>query len=125
MRKVMLLAAMLAMVLAAATPVFAQSFVNQDSDQFGVVDDSVCSQVTNVGVQQFNAGNQTATADAFADADATAGDFGSATAVAVADADAVNVANAAGVSAATGNVCLNNFGGGWWGGVLDWLWWWF
>ncbi len=125
MRKIMLLAAMLAMVLVAATPVFAQSFVNQDSDAFGVVDDSVCSQVGNVGVQQFNAGNQTATADAFADADATAGDFGKATAVAVADADAVNVANAAGVSAATGNVCLNNFGGGWWGGVLDWLWWWF
>jgi len=121
----MLLAAMLAMVLAAATPVFAQSFVNQDADAFGVVDDSVCSQVGNVGVQQTNFGNQTATADAFADADATAGPFGSATAVATADADAVNAANIAGVSAATGNVCLNNFGGGWWGGVLDWLWWWF
>ena len=120
MRKVLMLAAMLAMVLAAAAPAFAQSFVNQEADQFGVVDDSACSQVTNVGVQQFNAGNQTATAFADADADAAAGAFGSATAVAIADADAVNVANAAGVSAATGNVCLNNFGG-----FLGWLWWWF
>ncbi len=125
MRKVVMLVAMLAMVLLVAAPAFAQTFVNQDADQFGVVDDSVCSQVTNVGVQQFNAGNQTAVADADAFADATAGAFGNATAVATAHADAVNVANAAGVSAATGNVCLNNFGGGWWGGVLDWLWWWF
>ena len=125
MRKVMLLAAMLAMVLAAAAPAFAQSFVNQETDQFGVVDDSVCSQTYNVGVQQFNAGNQSATAGAFADADAAAGAFGSATAVATAHADAVNAGNAAGVSAATGNVCLNNFGGGLWGGFLEWLWWWF
>jgi hypothetical protein len=125
MRKVLMLAVMLAMVLAAATPVFAQSFVNQEADAFGLVDDSVCSQVGNVGVQQFNAGNQTAVAVGVADANATAGAFGSATAAASAHADAVNVANAAGVSAATGNVCLNNFGGGWWGGVLEWLWWWF
>ena len=125
MRKILMLAGMLAMVLAAAAPAFAQSFVNQESDQFGVVDHSVCSQVTNEGVQQFNAGNQTAVADTDAFADATAGAFGNATALAVADADAVNVANAAGVSAATGNVCLNNFGGGWWGGFVEWLWWWF
>ncbi len=125
MRKILMLAAMLAMVLATATPVFAQSFVNQEAGQFGVVDDSVCSQTTNVGVQQFNAGNQTAVADADAFADATAGAFGTAGAVATAHADAVNVANAAGVSAATGNVCLNNFGGGWWGGFVEWLWWWF
>jgi hypothetical protein len=125
MRKVMLLAAMLAMALAAAAPAFGQGFVNQEANQFGVVDDSVCSQVYNIAVQQYNAGNQTAVADAFADADATAGEFGTASAVATAHADAVNVANAAGVSAATGNVCLNNFGGGWWGGVLEWLWWWF
>ena len=125
MRKVLMLAAMLAMVLVAATPVFAQSFVNQEDDQFGVVDDSVCSQTTNVGVQQFNAGNQIGGAFSTADADATAGAFGTAGAVATADADAVNVANAAGISAATGNVCLNNFGGGWWGDILEWLWWWF
>ncbi len=121
----MLLAAMLAMALATAAPAVGQTFVNQEADQFGVVDDSVCSQTTNVGVQQFNAGNQIAVGFATADADATAGAFGTAVAVATADADAVNVADAAGISAATGNVCLNNFGGGWWGGVLEWLWWWF
>ncbi|MBD0354729.1 MAG: hypothetical protein ICV58_06100 [Rubrobacteraceae bacterium] len=62
-----------------------------------------------------------ATSDAFADA--TAGDFGCATAVASAHAETVNAGNAAGISAATANVCLNNFGGGgWWGGILEWLW---
>jgi hypothetical protein len=127
MRKVVMLAAMLAMVLAAAAPAFAQTEfeVEQEANQFGVVDDSVCSQVTNVGVQQVNAGNQVAVGFATANADATAGEFGNATAVASAHADAVNVANAAGVSAATDNVCLNNFGGGWWGGFVEWLWWWF
>nr|MDQ5818484.1 hypothetical protein [Actinomycetota bacterium] len=73
MRKVMLLAAMLAMVLLAAAPAFGQGFVNQEADQFGVVDDSVCSQVYNIAVQQYNAGDQTANADADAFADATAG----------------------------------------------------
>ena len=112
MRKVMVLVAMVAMVLVLAAPAYAQdSFVNQEVGQFGVVDDSVSSQVFNVAVQQFNAGNQTATADAFADADATAGEFGSATAVAVADADAVNVANAAAIDINTVNVSLNNW---WW-----------
>ena len=38
MRKVVLLAAMLAMALAAAAPAFAQSFVNQQADQSGEVD---------------------------------------------------------------------------------------
>ena len=108
----MVLVAMLAMVLALAAPAFAQdSFVNQEADQFGVVDDSISSQVFNVAAQQYNAGNQTATADAFADADATAGDFGSATAGAFAGAHAVNVANAAGVGIHTVNVSLNNW---WW-----------
>ena len=127
MRKVVTLVAMLAMVLILAAPAFAQeSFVGQEAEQFGVVDDSVCSQVTNVGVQQFNAGNQTAVAAGVATANAAAGDFGEASAVATAHSDAVNVANAAGVSAGTANVCLNNFGGGgWWGGVFEWLWWWF
>ena len=114
MRKVMLLAALLAMALAAAAPAFAQDdgnvgIVNQEADQFGVVDDSVCSQVYNIAVQQYNAGDQNATADAFADADAEAGAFGNATAVAIADADAVNIANAAGIDVDTVNVCLNNF----------------
>ncbi len=114
MRKVMLLAAMMAMALAAAAPVFAQDggdvgIVNQQADQFGVVDDSVCSQVYNIAVQQYNAGDQSANADAFADANATAGPFGSATAVGIADANAVNVANAAGISIRTVNVSLNNW----------------
>jgi hypothetical protein len=112
LRKMMLLTAMLAMVMAAAAPVFAQqnnSVVNQESDQFGMVDDSVCSQVYNIAVQQYNAGDQTANADAFADADATAGAFGNATAVAIATGNAVNIANAAGIDVDTVNVCLNNF----------------
>ncbi len=109
MRKVMLLAAMLAMALAAAAPAFGQGFVNQEADQFGVVDDSVCSQVYNIAVQQYNAGDQTANADAFANADATAGPFGTAVAAAVAGANAENIANAAGIGVNTVNVCLNNF----------------
>ena len=111
MRKVMVLVAMLAMVLVLAAPAYAQTFVNQDVAQFGVVDDSVSSQVFNVGVQQFNAGDQVAVAVADADATATAGPFGSATAVAIADADAVNVANAAAIDINTVNVSLNSW---WW-----------
>src|SRR5918998_3289373 len=109
MRKVMLLAAMLAMALAAAAPAFGQGFVNQEANQLGVVDDSVCSQVYNIAVQQYNAGDQTAVADADAFADATAGAFGSAAAAAIAEANAANIANAAGIDVNTVNVCLNNF----------------
>jgi hypothetical protein len=110
MRKLMVLVAMVAMVLVLAAPASAQTFVNQEANQFGVVDDSVSSQVFNVAVQQYNTGDQVAVAVADADATATAGAFGSATAVAVADANAVNVANAAGISIHTVNVSLNN----WW-----------
>src|SRR3712207_3229732 len=109
MRKVMLLAAMLAMALAAAAPAFGQGFVNQESNQFGVVDDSVCSQVYNIAVQQYNAGDQTANADAFANADATAGEGGIAAAAAIDGANAANIANAAGINVNTVNACLNNF----------------
>ena len=109
MRKVMILVAMLAMVLVLATPAFAQvSIVNQQAAQFGVVDDSVSSQVYNVAVQQYNAGDQSATATATATANATAGAFGSASAGAFAGAHAVNVANAAGIGIHTVNVSLNN-----------------
>ena len=109
MRKVMVLAAMLAMVLVMAAPAYAQTFVVvQDVDQFGVVDDSVSSQVFNVAVQQVNFGDQTATATATATASATAGAFGSATAVAIAGANAVNVANAAAIGIHTVNFSLNN-----------------
>ena len=109
MRKVMVLAAMLAMMMVMAAPAYAQTFVSQEVGQFGVVDDSVSSQVFNVGVQQFNAGDQVAVAVADADATATAGAFGSATAVAIADANAVNVANAAAISIHTVNFSLNNW----------------
>jgi hypothetical protein len=110
MRKVMLLAAMLAMALAAAAPAFGQvGAVNQESNQFGVVDDSVCSQVYNIAVQQYNAGDQTAAAGAIAAAGATAGPFGTAAAAAIAGANAVNIANAADINVNTVNVCLNNF----------------
>ena len=109
MRKVMLLAAMLAMALAAAAPAFGQGFVNQEADQSGVVEDSVCSQVFNIAVQQYNAGDQTANADASAFADASAGAFGTAAAAAIAEAEAANIANAIGIDVDTVNVCLNNF----------------
>ncbi len=110
MRKAMLLTAMLAMALAAVAPAFAQdSIVNQEADQSGIVDDSVCSQVFNIAVQQYNAGDQNANANASAAAGATAGEFGEASAAAIADADAANIANAAGIDINTVNVCLNNF----------------
>ena len=110
MRKVMVLVAMLAMMLVLAAPAFAQVCVEtQQAGQFVVVDESISSQVYNVAVQQYNAGDQTATAVAFADADATAGAFGDATAVAIAGANAVNVANAAGIDIDTVNVSLNNW----------------
>jgi len=111
MRKVMLLAAMLAMALAAVAPAFAQTEaeVEQEAEQFGVVEDSVCSQVFNIAVQQYNAGDQTAVADADAFADATAGPFGTAVAAAISEAEAANIANEVGIDVDTVNVCLNNF----------------
>ena len=110
MRKLMVMVAMLALMLVVAAPAFAQvSVVNQQADQFGVVDESISSQVFNVAVQQYNAGNQTAAALAIADADASAGAFGNATAVAIAGANAANVANAAGIDIDTVNVSLNNW----------------
>ena len=106
----MLLTAMLAMALAAVAPAFAQDgIVNQEADQSGEVDDSVCSQVYNIAVQQYNAGDQSANADAFADANATAGPFGTAAAAAIAGANAANIANAVGINVDTVNACLNNF----------------
>ena len=105
----MVLVAMLAMMLVLAAPAYAQTFVSQNVDQFGVVDDSVSSQVFNVAVQQFNAGDQNAVAVASASATATAGAFGSASAGAFAGATAVNVANAAGIGIHTVNVFWNNW----------------
>jgi hypothetical protein len=108
LRKAMLLAAMLAMALAAVAPALAQdSIVNQQADQSGEVSDSICSQVYNIAVQQYNAGDQNANASAAAGA--TAGEFGEASAAAIAGANAANIANAAGINIDTVNVCLNNF----------------
>ena len=105
----MILAAMLAMVLVVAAPAFAQvRIVDQQAAQFGVVDESISSQVFNVAVQQYNAGKQSANANAFAAAGASAGPFGSAAAAAISSANAVNVANAAGIGIHTVNVSLNN-----------------
>src|SRR5688572_19600137 len=110
MRKVMLLAAMLAMALAAAAPALAQNvgIVNQTANQVGAVNDSVCSQVYNIAVQQYNAGDQTANANALAGANANAGQGGTAAALAVANANAVNIANTADININTVNACLNN-----------------
>jgi len=114
MRKVMLLAAMLAMVLAAAAPVFGQeteiqSEVEQGVESTGVVDDSICSQVYNIAVQQYNAGDQEAEAEAESGTAEAEAEEGSATAASVAEANAANIADAAGIDINTVNVCLNNF----------------
>ena len=91
MRKVMLLAAMLAMVLAAAAPAFAQAVAGDVNVQY--VD---CSQVQAAAAAQGQYG------DATADADASAGDFASA-----ADADAVaEIAQELGITQAQVNACL-------------------
>jgi len=110
MRKVMLLAAMLAMVLAAAAPVFAQS-TEIDGDE---------NTVTNEGAEtQYNAvcqniigsigditQNQSGDADAVSDATATADDESEATA----DSEAVaEVAQEQGVTIEQVNECLNDF----------------
>ena len=91
MRKAMLLAAMLAMVLAAAAPAFAQAVGGNVDIQY--VD---CSQVQAAAAAQGQYG------DATADADASAGDFASA-----ADADAVaEIAQELGITQAQVNACL-------------------
>jgi hypothetical protein len=110
MRKVMLLAAMLAMVLAAAAPVFAQS-TEIDGDE---------NEVTNEGADtQYNAvcqniigsigditQNQSGQADAVSNASATADDDSEATA----DSEAVaEVAQEQGVTIEQVNECLNDF----------------
>jgi hypothetical protein len=91
MRKVMLLAAMLAMVLAAGAPAFAQAVGGDVSVQY--VD---CSQVQAAAAAQGQYG------DASADADASAGDVGSA-----ANAEAVaSIAQELGITQAQVNACL-------------------
>lgn len=103
--------ALLALGLASlAAPVFAQdSVVNQNADQVGLVNDSICSQVYNTAAQQYNAGDQTANAGAGVVADAVADQYGKANAAAIAGADATNIANATGIDLSTVNACLNGF----------------
>jgi LPXTG-motif cell wall-anchored protein len=100
LRKVMLLAAMLAMVLAAAAPALAQGDVgdvNEGDDQFNVGDETVYTAVCQniIGSFQASAG-QGATAVAFAEGGDNA-------------AAAAEIAQAQDVSVAQVNECLNAF----------------
>ncbi len=108
MRKVMLLAAMLAMVLAAAAPALGQGDigdVNEGDDQFNVGDETVFSAGSQNIVGTFDA---TASQRATAVADANAGDD----AVAVAEIDQWQE-----VSVTQTNRSFNNVWFPWW--------WWF
>ena len=115
MRKVMLLAAMLAMVLAAAAPVFAQ-----DADTGVVGDENVVTTETEGDDTQYNAicqniigsigdvtQNQSGQADAVS-GDATAVSDDESVAVANSEA-AAEVAQEQGVTIAQVNQCLNDF----------------
>jgi LPXTG-motif cell wall-anchored protein len=107
----MLLAAIMAMVLAAAAPAFAQATVDldddagdtqyeqgQQNDQNTVVQDSICVNVQQAAANQYNAGDQAAGAeggDVIGDTNAAGG--------------ASNIANALGLTTAQVNACLNDF----------------
>src|SRR5215212_1039134 len=106
----MLLAAILAMVLAAAAPAFAQASVDlgeddagnaqyntgQQNDQNTVVQDSICANVNEAATNQYQGGDQAAGAAA----DDIIGDTNTA-------ASAANIANALGLTQAQVNACLN------------------
>ena len=104
----MLLAALLAMVLAAAAPAFAQATATTDdsgveqyergqqNDQQSVVQDSICVNVQQAAANQYNAGDQAAAAET----DEIIGDSNAA-------ASASDIANALGISADQVNQCLN------------------
>ncbi len=105
MRKVMLLAAMLAMVLAAAAPGLAQGDicdVNEGDDQFNVGDETVFSAGSQNILGTFDA---TATQSATATASATGGD----NAVAVAEID-----QSQDISVTQTNRSFNNVWFHWW-----------
>ncbi len=100
MRKLMFMAAMLAMVLAAAAPALAQGDVgdvNQGDDQFNVGDETVYSAVCQNIVGWFQA---SAVQNADANADATGGDNAAA---------AAEIAQEQNVSVSQVNECLNAF----------------
>jgi LPXTG-motif cell wall-anchored protein len=104
----MLLAAIMAMVLAAAAPAFAQATattddsgenqyeVGQQNDQNTVVQDSICVNVEQAAANQYNAGDQAAAAES----GDVIGDTNTA-------ASAANIANALGITTAQVNACLN------------------
>jgi hypothetical protein len=108
LRKVMLLAALLAMVLAAAAPAFAQATATTDdsgenqyeqgqqNDQNTVVQDSICVNVQQAASNQYNAGDQAAAAES----GDVIGDTNTA-------ASAANIANALGITTGQVNACLN------------------
>ena len=104
----MLLAAIMAMVLAAAAPAFAQAVATTDdagenqyeqgqqNDQQSVVQDSICVNVQQAAANQYESGDQAAaaeTGDVIGDTNAAA--------------NASNIANALGISAEQVNQCLN------------------
>ncbi len=104
MRRVMLLAAMLAMVLAAAAPSFAQNVtaINEGDD---VEYNAVCQNILG-SVGDITTGNNTADANASADASVDAGNDSS---VAVGnEAVAGEIAQDSGVTIEQVNECLNN-----------------
>ena len=107
----MLLAAIMAMVLAAAAPAFAQATVDlddggeaqyeqgQQNDQNTVVQDSICVNVQQAAANQYQGGDQAAgaeTGDVIGDTNA--------------GSSAANIANALGLTTAQVNACLNEFG---------------
>jgi hypothetical protein len=105
MKKLMVLAAMLALMLAAASPAFAQTVAIDEGDD-----------------TEFNAVGQNLTGPV---GDVTQFQAGTATAVAVDDSAAsASVSQGQDVTFEQSNVVLNNFGGGFWH-VFEWLWWWF
>jgi hypothetical protein len=106
----MLLAAIMAMVLAAAAPAFAQATATTDdsgegqyeqgqqNDQNTVVQDSICVNVQQAASNQYNAGDQ-----------AAAGETGDVIGDTNAAANPANIANALGITTAQVNACLNEF----------------
>ncbi len=109
MRKLMVLVAMLAMVLATAAPGFAQDGFMVDQEIGGQeigIEDSISTNVNQVAANQFNAGDQNASADADADGDLDEdGDVD-----VNAEADASATANEFDVSTAQFNASFNNAG---------------
>jgi LPXTG-motif cell wall-anchored protein len=112
MRKVMLLAAMLAMVLAAAAPALAQQGdVNLGDDQINVGDDTQYQAVCQNVFDEINAtGTQYAGSFNDSTVDASAGAAGAGDDVAAANAQqSADIAANLGISVAVVNACLNNF----------------